>query len=149
MTTDEVKAYLRQAYKLDTNLQLEKLSLEKLWSSVEYHSPSFDGMGGHGNGDKIGAAVSSIVDREQKYDALALAYTTKYREIEKVIESVGEDSMISVLKLRYLHYMKWEEIADKMHYALRTVHHIHGRALEKIALNCTIAPWYNYNSQEG
>lgn len=35
VTTDEVKAYLRQAYKLDKRLQREQMKLEKLRSAVE------------------------------------------------------------------------------------------------------------------
>lgn len=48
MTTDEVKDYLRQAYKLDRRLQREQRKLEQLQSKVRYVLPSFEGMGGHG-----------------------------------------------------------------------------------------------------
>lgn len=51
MTTDEVKTYLRQAYKLDKRLRREQMKLEKLRSAVEYHSPAFDGAGGYDSAD--------------------------------------------------------------------------------------------------
>ena len=81
MTTEEVKAYLRQAYKLDKRLQREQMKLEKLRSAVEYRSPAFDGVGGGGSGDKIGQAVASIVERATRVDELAALYTEKYTEI--------------------------------------------------------------------
>ena len=73
MTTDEVKAYLWQAYKLDKRLRREQMKLEKLRASIEYRSPAFDGMGGHehsrafAEGGRAGGAVCEEVrgDRAQ------------------------------------------------------------------------------------
>ena len=134
MTTDEVKAYLWQAYKLDKRLQREQMKLEKLRSAIEYHSPAFDGMGGHGSGDKLSEAVASIVERSQRVDELAALYAKKYAEIERSIRSVGDDVLEEVLELRYLQYMKWEEITDKMGYKdTRWVQRLHGRALKNLS----------------
>lgn len=134
MTTDEVKAYLWQAYKLDKRLRREQMKLEKLRSAIEYHSPAFDGMGGHGSGDKLSEAVASIVERSQKVDELAALYAKKYTEIEHSIRSVGDDVLEEVLELRYLQYMKWEEITDKMGYKdTRWVQRLHGRALKNLS----------------
>lgn len=134
MTTDEVKAYLWQAYKLDKRLQREQMKLEKLRASIEYRSPAFDGMGGHGSGDRLSEAVTSIVERSQRVDELAVLYAKKYAEIEHSIRSVGDDVLEEVLELRYLQYMKWEEITDKMGYKdTRWVQRLHGRALKNLS----------------
>ena len=134
MTTDEVKTYLWQAYKLDKRLRREQMKLEKLRSAIEYHSPTFDGMGGHGSGDKLSEAVASIVERSQRVDELAALYAKKYTEIERSIRSVGDDVLEEVLELRYLQYMKWEEITDKMGYKdTRWVQRLHGRALKNLS----------------
>lgn len=134
MTTDEVKDYLRQAYKLDRRLQREQMKLEKLRASIEYRSPAFDGMGGHGSGDRLSEAVTSIVERSQRVDELAVLYAKKYTEIERSIRSVGDDVLEEVLELRYLQYMKWEDITEKMGYKdTRWVQRLHGRALKIIS----------------
>lgn len=134
MTTDEVKTYLRQAYKLDKRLQREQMKLEKLRASIEYRSPAFDGMGGHGSGDRLSEAVASIVERSQRVDELAALYAKKYAEIEHSIRSVGDDVLEEVLELRYLQYMKWEDITDKMGYKdTRWVQRLHGRALKNLS----------------
>lgn len=138
MTTDEVKSYLRQAYKLDKRLQREHMKLEKLRSAIEYRSPAFDGAGGHGSGDRLSDAVASIVERSQRVDELAALYTAKYEEIERSIRSVGDDTLEEVLELRYLQYMKWEDIANTMHYTERRVLQLHGTALHKISLYFSI-----------
>ena len=138
MTTDEVKAYLWQAYKLDKRLQREQMKLEKLRASIEYRSPAFDGMGGHGSGDRLSEAVASIVERSQRVDELAAEYAKKYEEVEKCIRAVEDDALEEVLELRYLQYMKWEEIANAMHYTERRVLQLHGLALHKISLYFSI-----------
>lgn len=138
MTTDEVKAYLRQAYKLDKRLQREQMKLEKLRSAIEYRSPSFEGAGGHGSGDKIGSAVTNIIERGQRVDELTALYTAKYEEIEQTIHSLHDDVLEEVLELRYLQYMKWEEIADRMNYTERHAKRLHGIALLKMSLNVTL-----------
>ena len=110
------------------------MKLEKLRSAIEYHSPAFDGMGGHGSGDKFSEAVASIVERSQRVDELAVLYAKKYAEIERSIRSVGDDVLEEVLELRYLQYMKWEDITEKMGYKdTRWVQRLHGRALKIIS----------------
>ena len=117
MTTDEVKKYLRQAEKLDKRLTRERRNLEKLMSAAEYRSPAFDSAGGGGNGDKICSAVSRIMEEEQRVRELTELYTAKYVEIEQTIRSIGDDTLEEVLELRYLRFLKWEEIAAQMNYS--------------------------------
>ena len=138
MTTEEVKHYLRQARKLDVRLQREKRNLEKLRSAVEYRSPVFDSVGGGGTNDKIGQAVANIIERVKRVDELAVLYSEKYTEIEQAIRSVDDDALEEVLELRYLQYMKWEEIAQRMNYTERRVLQLHGKALQKISLYFSI-----------
>ena len=134
MTTDEVKKYLRQAEKLDKRLKREQRNLEKLMSVAEYRSPAFDGVGGGGSGDKICAAVSRIMEEEQRVQELTDLYTAKYVEIEQTIRSIDNDTLEEVLELRYLLYQKWEDIAAAMHRDLRWVYRLHGKALEKLTI---------------
>lgn len=137
MTTEEVKKYLKQAYKLDRRIQRERRNLDKLRSAAEYTSPGFGGGGGTG-GDRISESVSRIMEKEARVRELTDVYTEKYIEIENVIHSVGDDVLEEVLELRYLHYMKWEDIAERMHYSKRRVTQLHGKALLKISLNFPI-----------
>lgn len=52
------------------------------------------------------------------------------REIVKKIEAMDSETEKAVLRYRYIHMLKWEEIAVKMHYGYRNVLKVHGRALE-------------------
>lgn len=97
---------------------------------VEYRSPAFDGSGGHGGSDKVGVAVANIMEREQRVDDLSAAYTEKYKEVERVIGSLGDDTLEEVLELRYLRFLKWDEIAVQMSYTERHITRLHGIALQ-------------------
>lgn len=133
MTTDEVKEYLWQARKIDDRLQRERRNLEKLRSSIEYHSPSFDGAGGCGEGDKIGRAVANIMERAERVDELATKYIAIYEKIEQTIHSLHNDVLEEVLELRYLQYLKWNEVTERMGYEdVRWTQRLHGRALKKL-----------------
>ena len=56
------------------------------------------------------------------------------REIVRKIECMDSETEKAVLRYRYIHMLKWEEIAVKMHYGYRNVLKVHGRALEHFEL---------------
>lgn len=133
--SEKAKKYLKQIEKLDRRLARELRNLDKLRSSAEYHSPSFEGGGSGGSGDRLSESVSRIIEQEERVQQLTDTYTRKFLEIEQAIKAIGNDKQEEVLELRYLHYKKWEEIASIMKYSLENVYKLHGKALQKITLN--------------
>lgn len=133
--SEKAKRYLKQIEKLDKRLARELRNLDKLRSSAEYHSPSFEGSGSGGSGDRLSDSVSRIIEQEERVQQLTDTYTRKFLEIEQAIKAIGNDKQEEVLELRYLHYKKWEEIASIMKYSLENVYKLHGKALQKITLN--------------
>lgn len=51
------------------------------------------------------------------------------REITQKIEQMQDETEKMVLRLRYIHWLRWEQIAEYMGYGWTQVHRIHGRAL--------------------
>lgn len=51
------------------------------------------------------------------------------REITQRIEAMQDETEKTVLRLRYIHWLKWEQIAERMGYSLRNITKIHGKAL--------------------
>lgn len=51
------------------------------------------------------------------------------REITRKIESMQDETEKTVLRLRYIRWLKWEQIAERMGYSLRNITKIHGKAL--------------------
>lgn len=52
------------------------------------------------------------------------------REITQKIEKMPNETEKMVLRYRYIHLLKWEEIAVKMCYSWKGIHKVHGRALQ-------------------
>lgn len=84
--------------------------------------------------------IIKIVDYEQEInkdiDKLIDMKDNARRAINKVDGVYG-----TVLEMRYLECMRWEEIAYRLNYGIRHVYKLHGQALSKIkkrALNGTI-----------
>ena len=53
-----------------------------------------------------------------------------YRRIEQEIERLEDEREKTLLRLRYLCCMSWEDVASTMHYDVRWVFQLHGRALK-------------------
>jgi DNA-directed RNA polymerase specialized sigma subunit len=49
--------------------------------------------------------------------------------IRQIIESLPDMEGRTVLNLRYVRLLKWQEVADTMGYSLRRVHNFHDRAI--------------------
>lgn len=58
----------------------------------------------------------------------------KRDEIRAAIDSAPTHQMRRVLKLHYVDGLKWEEVAECMHYSLRNVRYLHDRAIRKVKI---------------
>ena len=89
-----------------------------------------DGMPhGSGAGDLSGYAarvdelLADLKDQMERRIAIQ-------REITQKIEEMSSETEKMVLRYRYIHLLKWEEIAVKMCYSWKGIHKVHGRALQ-------------------
>lgn len=106
--------------------EIAQLRLMKMSPSA----PQSEGMpkGSNGTGDLSGYAakldnmISELQDEREKC-------ILKYQEIVGQIKKLKNENELDVLFYRYVVGLDWWEISDKMKYAERHVHRIHGRAL--------------------
>lgn len=109
--------------------EIDQLRMDKMFPSLVQ-----DGMP-HGSGSSDLSAYAAKLDemlvelKEQMDKRLELR-----RDIVRKIESMDSETEKAVLRYRYIHMLKWEEIAVKMHYGYRNVLKVHGRALEHFEL---------------
>lgn len=66
--------------------------------------------------------VTALIRRKQAEQSVMI-------EVSSAIEAIEIEEEKQVLLYRYIHLMRWEEIADAMHIALRTAFYWHGQAL--------------------
>ena len=75
-----------------------------------------------------------IIDLEREIDRRIDEYVDLTREIEAVIDSVGDDRYRDVLRYRYINEWSWERIAQEMHFDVKWLYKMHGRALQEISM---------------
>lgn len=90
-----------------------------------------DGMphGSGGCGDLSGYAAAMDRLMNDLKEQLEKRITIR-REITQKIEKMPNETEKMVLRYRYIHLLKWEEIAVKMCYSWKGIHKVHGRALQ-------------------
>lgn len=125
------KEYLRQYLKAKRAQEILEQEIDELrLDRMIPGSPAQDGMPhGSGGGDLSGYAVR-LDDLDRKLRAQMYKKIQLRAEITAKIDAMPDETESLLLRLRYIHGLKWEEVAVKMDYSWRAVHKIHSKALE-------------------
>ncbi|SHJ36957.1 DUF1492 domain-containing protein [Hespellia stercorisuis] len=75
--------------------------------------------------------IDKIIDVEQKITREISALVEIKTTIMELIHGLENVDYQSVLELKYLSYYTWEQIANEMHYSLRWIYKLHGKALQE------------------
>ena len=132
------KEYLNQARHLDAliNCRLREIDYWKeLSSSVS--SMRFDGMPHSPNRPTEAPFVRCLekIDEIQRSVEEKIAYLVRLKEeINTAIDKLESRDEQLVLRYRYLDDCTWEEISRMLNVSLRTVHRIHGSALQNFSV---------------
>lgn len=123
--------YLERIRKLDTQIACmveERNGLKDLALRV---TPGTSGGGSpQGNQDKMGSAVSRIVDKEREIDQAVDELINLKQEASTLLALLDDPGHYRVLHERYIQYKSFEQIAAGMGYTYRNAHYLHGRALQ-------------------
>lgn len=134
MSNDEVKKFLLRAWNVNHEREEDFERIQRLRSQLTKVTTSYSGTpGGGGNNDKLGTMIAMIASMEADYRNHMAEYYTAVKEIETVINTLSSRSHRRVLKMRYLDFYKWEDIAAKMSYDIRHVTRLHHEALEELS----------------
>ncbi len=124
--------FLLQAYHIDLRInnkleQLESLNALATKATTTYGS---EPVSGSRDVHRIEAVICKIMDLQNEINADIDRLVDIKQEVREMIESVPSVEGRTILEMRYISCRKWEEIAYSMHYALRSVHYIHDKAIE-------------------
>lgn len=129
------KEYLKQAAKLDALINCRMRELE-YWRGLA------DGVSGcnfqpHYNPNSPTEApfvrcIEKIDEIEREIDAKIDALVDLKREIGAAIDRLESSDEQLLLRYRYFENRSWEEIGTLLHVSYRTVHRIHGSALQNL-----------------
>lgn len=125
------KDYLHGAYRIDQriNSKLEQvLSLRNLAEKATA-TLSDTPVSGTRNVHRMEDIIAKMVDMESEINTDIQELMDLKREIIDIIKKVTNTEHQTLLELRYLCFMRWEEISVQLHLDIRWVHRLHNRAL--------------------
>jgi seryl-tRNA synthetase len=129
------KDYLSQAYRIDQriNSKIEQVqSLRELAEKATATLSDVPPSKGSRNIHRMEDVIAKMVDLESEINADLTRLINLKHEIVTVIKCVENPELQTLLELRYLCFKTWEQIAVELHFDLRWVYRLHGRALDGI-----------------
>ena len=132
----QAEQYLGQLYRLDELIQCNYEELEVLQlmkdnlKSTDYSQERVQGSpSGEAGFEKI---VAKIIELENAITNDIVKMLSLKVEIRTVIEAVQDNEEKLLLNYRYLQFLSWLDICEKMSVSMRTAHRIHRSALANV-----------------
>lgn len=128
------KEFMKKAYEIDRRLKARRRRLEYLRSRIEATSPQVTGI------PKSSSIVNSVME-EQTVRILDLEMCIQKderdlaearQEIKESIDAIGNETLSTILQMRYLDYLCWEDIMASLDYCRSYLYELHGRALRAV-----------------
>lgn len=106
--------------------------VEEVRTMAEKTTAASDGMPhATGTSDKVGNAAVKLVELEAQLRDLEQAFIEYRTEVQMKITELPEIEY-KILKLRYINYEKWDDIADAVGYVTRSVQNIKLKAFRDL-----------------
>jgi DNA-directed RNA polymerase specialized sigma24 family protein len=108
-------------------------SLQRLRAMAEDMRPHADGMPrGGGPGDPVGQAVADLDALRARWQKTIAAYTRHVRLVEAAIQALPDPDVRSVLRLRFLDGLTWDQIAERTHFVDRWCRELSRRGVRRL-----------------
>lgn len=127
------KEELRELIHLDEKIETKRRQLERLMKTrlsikgIDYSKDRVQTSGHNGQEDLIIKIIDLEREINRDIDELVDKKAIAREKISRVPGVQG-----TILEMRYLECMTWEEIAYRLSYSIRAVYKIHGQALQII-----------------
>jgi hypothetical protein len=130
-----VKEFLNQAYRLDQRIQSKIEQLDSLNALATKATSTLSHMPKNPNKATLTMenTICKIIDLQHEINEDIDRLVDLKTEIVAAVKSVENREYQTLLEKRYLCFETWEQIAVDMHYSLRWIHILHGKALNNLA----------------
>ena len=132
-----VKEYLSQAFYMNRQIKAKERRLEWLRESVPGPSMRFsqeEKSKGDPRSSLVENAALKVVELEAEIASDILELVRVMKEIASTISRVDSMECRTILEMRYLSFMEWDEIISRMGYSRSYVFRLHGEALNAIRI---------------
>ena len=136
----EAKKYLSQAFGLNQRIESKLWQIEDLHDLATKATVTYSDMPKSPNrdGSRMEDAIIKIIDLENEINQDMMKLVELKKDIIRRIKAVESAELQTILELRYLSYMRWEEIAIELGYGIDNVFRLHRNALDEIMIPETI-----------
>ena len=131
------KEFLRQAFLAEKRAKSIETQIEVLRNHAAYLTPQISETPTKSQvvKSKVEEAAVRIVTLQNELSDVISDLIAKRKAIAQAIRSINNLELETVLELRYLEYLSWEEIASRMGYSLQSAYKAHGKALQLVKIS--------------
>ena len=131
------KEYLSQAFYMNRQIKAKERRLEWLREIAPGPSMRFsqeEKAKGDPRSSLVEEAALKVVELEEEISSDILDLVRVMKEIASTISRVDSMECRTILEMRYLSFMEWDEIISRMGYSRSYVFRLHGEALNAIRI---------------
>lgn len=131
------KEYLSQAFYMNRQIKAKERRLEWLREIAPGPSMRFsqeEKSKGDPRSSLVENAALKVVELEEEIASDILDLVRVMKEISSTISRVDSMECRTILEMRYLSFMEWDEIISRMGYSRSYVFRLHGEALNAIRI---------------
>ena len=134
------KKYLSQAFGLNQRIESKIDQIAVLNDLATKATVTYSDMpkSPNRNGSRMEDAIIKIIDLEAEINQDMMKLVELTKDIIRRIKAVDGAELQTILELRYLSYMRWEEIAIELGYGIDNVYYLHRKALDNIKIPETL-----------
>ena len=128
----DIKKYLNRVYWLTQTRDKLEREYEKKQKEVGNISVSNSEIKSNKIISNVENKAIDLFNLEEKIKSHNIEIDEARKEIADIINQIEEENLIDVLRLRYLEFRKWEDIAYILHYSSRHTRRKHNEALREV-----------------
>ena len=128
----DIKKYLNRAYELTKTREKLEREYKKKREEVGSISVSNTEIKGNSIVSNVENKAIDLFNLEEKIKSHNIEIDEARKEIAAIINQIEEENLRDVLRLRYLEFRKWEDIAYILNYSRANIFILHNKALKKV-----------------
>lgn len=132
----EAKKYLSQAFGLNQRIESKLGQIDNLNDLATKATITYSDMPKNPNqgGSRMEDTIIKIVSLQEEISWEMDQLVDLKKDIVQRINAVDNPELQTILELRYLSFMRWEEIAIELGYGIDNIFRLHRNALDEIEI---------------